>query len=159
MILKPDLNLKNIFELDTQTLKNMGIKALFLDLDSTVMVSKSGIFCEKMMNWFEEMRKEFYIAIVTNNKNPDYLKCVKNAIDFKVIENASKPSTKKMKILIKQLFMKPEEVVMIGDRPLTDILVGKLCKTKTILVGSINENENALTKFVRKLERLTICPT
>ena len=159
MILKPDLNLKNIFELDTQTLKNIGIKALFLDLDSTVMVSKSGVFCEKMMAWFEEMRKEFYIAIVTNNKNPDYLKCVKNAIDFKVIENAGKPSTKKMKTLIKQLFMKPEEVVMVGDRPLTDILAGKLCRTKTILVGSINENENALTKFVRKLERLTICPT
>lgn len=158
MILKPDLNLKNIFELNTQTLKEMGVKALFLDLDSTVMISKSGIFCDKMMCWFEEMRKDFYIAIITNNKNLDYLKCVKNAVDFKVIENANKPCAKKMKTLIKQLFMKPEEIVMIGDRPLTDILAGKICRTKTILVGSINENENAITKFVRKLERLTICP-
>ena len=54
--------------------------------------------------------------------------------------------------------MQPEHVVVIGDRPLTDILVGKLTGTQTILVGSINENENLPTKFVRFLERLTICP-
>jgi predicted HAD superfamily phosphohydrolase YqeG len=52
--------------------------------------------------------------------------------------------------------IKPVEVVMVGDRPLTDILVGKRLGCKTILVGSINPNENLLTKFVRAVERSTI---
>ena len=52
--------------------------------------------------------------------------------------------------------MKPEEAVMVGDRPLTDILGGKFLGCKTILVGSINPNENLPTKFVRALERSTI---
>jgi len=52
--------------------------------------------------------------------------------------------------------VKPYEAVMIGDRPLTDILAGKLLGCKTILVGSINPNENLPTKFVRALERITI---
>ena len=46
--------------------------------------------------------------------------------------------------------------VMVGDRPLTDILAGKLLGCKTILVGSINPKENLPTKFVRALERSTI---
>ena len=54
--------------------------------------------------------------------------------------------------------MSPKNVVVIGDRPLTDILVGKLAGTKTILVGSINPDENLPTRAVRFLERLTICP-
>ena len=56
------------------------------------------------------------------------------------------------------MYVKPNEAVFVGDRPLTDILAGKLAGTKTILVGSINPNENIATKFVRFLERLTICP-
>ena len=48
------------------------------------------------------------------------------------------------------------ETAFVGDRPLTDILAGKLQGCKTILVGSINPTENLPTKFVRALERSTI---
>ena len=156
MILKPDYNLKNIYEITPQMLLDMKVKAMFIDLDSTTMVSKSGEFTKETLEWFEQFKKDFYMAIVTNNKNPEYTKKAKQSIKFKMVEDAHKPWTKKIKTLIKQLFMEPKDVVIIGDRPLTDILVGKLCGTKTILVGSINEKENTPTKFVRFLERLTI---
>ena len=61
-----------------------------------------------------------------------------------------------MRKYIESIDINPEEAVMIGDRPLTDILAGKLLGCKTILVGSINPNENLPTKFVRTLERSTI---
>ena len=38
MFLKPDYNLKNIYEIDFTELKQQGIKCLMFDLDSTVMV-------------------------------------------------------------------------------------------------------------------------
>lgn len=158
MILRPDKNLKNIFEITPEMLMDMGVKAVFLDLDSTVMVSKSGKFDQKTLDWFETLKKDFYLAIVTNNKNPEYTKKAKKAIDFKVIDAANKPFSLKMKHHIKVIGMKPSDVVMVGDRPLTDILAGKLFGTKTILVGSINDNENTPTKAVRFLERLTILP-
>ena len=156
MIIKPDYNLKNIYEITPKMLLDMGIKAIFLDLDSTIMVSKSGKFTPKTMEWFEKLKKDFYIAIVTNNKNTDYTKLTKKAIPFKVVECANKPNPKKVKELIRLISVKPKEVVMVGDRPLTDILVGKFAGTKTILVGSINDNENMPTKIVRALERSVI---
>ena len=91
-----------------------------------------------------------------HNKNPEYTKLTKKAIPFKVVECANKPNPKKVKELIRLISVKPKEVVMVGDRPLTDILVGKFAGTKTILVGSINDNENMPTKIVRALERSVI---
>lgn len=154
MLLKPDFNLKNIYEIDLQVLKNMGIKAMFFDLDSTIMVSKSGEYHEKTEKWLAEVDKDFFIAVISNNKKCEYLEKVQSISNFQIIGNAKKPSTKAMKKLLSKICIKPSEVVIVGDRPLTDILAGKLLGAKTILVGSINaENEGIIVRFVRWLER------
>ncbi len=157
MFIKPDYNLKNIYELPIQELKDANIKAILLDLDSTVMVSKSGKYLPETLKWFEEVKKDFKLAIVTNNNNPNYLKMVHESTDFPVITDAKKPKTNGIDEALKILGVKREEAIMVGDRPLTDILAGKNAKMKTALVGSINaENEDFLVKFVRNLERITI---
>lgn len=154
MQLKPDFNLKNIYEIDLNLLKNLGIKAIFFDLDSTIMVSKSGCYSPEADAWLKTVKEDFFVAVISNNKNKCYLEKVRSVSNFQIIGNAGKPSTKAMRELLAENNMLPEEVVIVGDRPLTDILAGKLLGSKTILVGSINhENECALTRFVRWLER------
>ena len=44
MLLKPEFNLESIYDIDIIELKKRGIRALFFDLDSTLMKSKSGTF-------------------------------------------------------------------------------------------------------------------
>ncbi|MBR2525452.1 YqeG family HAD IIIA-type phosphatase [bacterium] len=158
MILRPDKNLKDIYEITPQMLKDMGIKAILLDLDSTTMQSKTGVFTRETLEWFEQFKKDFYMAIVTNNHKQEYIEKVNLGAPCKVYWGAHKPLPKTLKTIIKGLFMDSKSVVVVGDRPLTDILAGKLAGTKTILVGSINKHENILVKFVRFIERLTICP-
>lgn len=157
MFIKPDYNVKKIYDIPVEDLKNQGIKALLLDLDSTVMVSKTGKYLPETLKWFEEMSKDFKLAIVSNNKNPEYLTKVKNATPFLVIGDACKPKTKGIFEALNQLGVNSDEAVMVGDRPLTDILAGKFAKTKTILVQSISyEQESLLVHFVRWLERLSV---
>lgn len=154
MFLKPDFNLKNIYEIDLNKLKEIGIKAIFFDLDSTIMVSKSGEYLEKTEKWLEEVDKDFFIAVISNNKKCEYLEKVQSVSNFQIIGNANKPSTKAMKNLLHKISIQPTEVVIVGDRPLTDILAGKRLGAKTILVDSINaHNEGPATRFVRWLER------
>lgn len=154
MLLRPDFCLNDIYEIDLGLLKEQGIKAIFFDLDSTIMVSKSGEYHEKTEKWLEVVSKDFFIAVVSNNKKIEYLEKVQNISNFPVIGNAKKPSTKAMRDLLFQINIIPDEVVVVGDRPLTDIFAGKLLGAKTILVGSINaENEGKATRFVRWLER------
>lgn len=156
MFIKPDYNLKNIYEIDFKELKSMGIKCLMFDLDSTVMRSKSANFDIKTIEWFNSFIKDFEVAIISNNKNRQYIENASKLAPCRVIGRANKPNPKVAKQYLDELGINPSEAVMIGDRPLTDILVGKFLGCKTILVGSINPNENIPTKLIRALERSTI---
>ena len=156
MILRPNKILKNIYEITPEMLKEMGIHAMLLDLDSTVMQSKTGEFTKETLEWFEQFKKDFYLAIVSNNHNEEYIEKVMAQAPCKVYFKAKKPFSRTIQNIVKGLFMEPKNVVMVGDRPLTDILAGKLAGIRTILVGSINPKENLLVRTVRFIERLTI---
>ncbi len=156
MFLKPDYNLKNIYEIDFEELKSQGVKCIMFDLDSTVMVSKSADFLPETVEWFNSFLRDFEVAIISNNKNDEYIKNASRLAPCQVIGRANKPNPKVMKSYLDSIGVEPGSAVMVGDRPLTDILAGKLLGCKTILVGSINPKENLPTKFVRALERSTI---
>ena len=57
MFLKPDYNLKNIYEIDFTELKNQGVQCVMFDLDSTTMVSKSAAFLPETVEWFNTFIK------------------------------------------------------------------------------------------------------
>lgn len=154
MLLKPDFNLKSIYEIDLELLNQMGVKAIFFDLDSTIMVSKSGKYHEKTEEWLKKVDETFFVAVISNNKKHEYLKKVRSVSSFLVLGDAKKPSTKVMKKLLAKINIEPHEVAIVGDRPLTDILAGKRLGAKTILVDSINaHNEGRATRVVRWIER------
>ena len=156
MFLKPDYNLDSIYDIDFVELKRQGIKCVMFDLDSTVMVSKSATFLPETIAWFNTFIKDFEVAIISNNPNKNYIESVSKIAPCKVIGKANKPNPEIAREYLKSVNVEPSFSVMVGDRPLTDILVGKRLGCKTILVGSINTKEGILTKFVRALERVTI---
>ena len=156
MFLKPDYNLKNIYEINFEELKQQGIKCLMFDLDSTVMVSKSADFLPETIKWFNTFLNDFEVAIISNNKSEEYILNASKLAPCKVIGHANKPNPAVMRKYLQSVNIQPQNAVMIGDRPLTDILAGKLLGCKTILVGSINPVENLPTRLVRALERSTI---
>ena len=70
---------------------------------------------------------------------------------------AAKPKTEFVKKFLDEHGLKVEDCVLVGDRPLTDILCGKNLGCRTILVDSITaDSEAKIVRFVRALERLTI---
>lgn len=156
MFIKPDYNLNNVYEIDFNELKQKGIKCIMFDLDSTVMMSKSAVFLPETINWFNTFIKDFEVAILSNNKNKNYIENASKLAPCKVIGHANKPNPEVAQAYLDSIGVNPKNAVMVGDRPLTDILVGKRLGCKTILVGSINPNENWPTKLVRALERSTI---
>lgn len=157
MILKPDYNVVSLFDIDFKEIKALGVNALLFDLDSTVMPSKSGEYPIAVKELLNELKQNFVVAIISNNKNKDYIEKVQAMSAFPVIGHANKPSPKVMREFLKSVNISPAETVVIGDRPLTDVLAGKLLGAKTILVDSITKDtENKPTRIVRKLERLVI---
>ncbi len=157
MFLKPDYNLKNIYAIDLEELKSKGIKALLFDLDSTLMASKTGFYEEKTMEWLNKVRKDFFVAVVSNNYNPVYMEKVREVTDFPIVFEAKKPDIAITENFMKNYNLTAEATAFVGDRPLTDILCGKRLGCTTILVDSISaDREKPIVRFVRGLERLTI---
>lgn len=157
MRLKPDYNLKSIYEIDLETLKSNGIKLIMFDLDSTLMVSKSCKYLPETTEWLNKVKQDFKIVVVSNNNKSNYIQEVQQQSDFDVLGSCAKPATKVIENYLESQNITKGECVIVGDRPLTDILCGKRLGCQTILVGSINaKNEGVPTRFVRWLERLTI---
>ena len=157
MFIKPDYNLKSIYDIDLEELKSLGVEALLFDLDSTLMASKSGFYSAEVLEWLGKVRKDFFIAVVSNNKNPDYIEKVKKASDFPLLFNAAKPETKFVTEFLKKHNVEASKSALVGDRPWTDVLCGKRLGCKTILVDSITaDSEKKIVRFVRALERITV---
>lgn len=157
MFIKPDYNLKNIYEINLEELKKQGINALLFDLDSTLMGSKTGYYTEETLNWLEKVKQDFFVGVVSNNNNPVYIEKVTACSDFPVVFEAHKPDIKVAKNFMEKHNIKSETTCFIGDRPLTDVLCGKNLGCKTILVDSITADiEKPIVRFARKLERCFI---
>lgn len=157
MFIKPNFNLESIYDIDIAELKSIGIKGLFFDLDSTLMKSKSGKFSFQTLQFLNDLRTNFIIAIISNNSNMEYIKKAKSQIDIPIYARAKKPNTRILLKACRELNLQPEQVAMIGDRPLSDILGGINANMTTILVDSISKSEeNFIVRFARFIERLTI---
>ena len=157
MFLKPDYNLKSIYDINLEELKTKGITALLFDLDSTLMASKSGCYDAKTLDWLNNVRKDFFIAVISNNHNPAYMEKVKKVSDFPLVFEAKKPDIKAAKNFMDSNKLTASTTAFVGDRPLTDVLCGKKLGCTTILVDSISaDREKPIVRFARKLERCTI---
>ena len=155
MILKADYEAKTVFEINYDQLKESGIKVIAFDLDSTVMKSKSGEFSKETLELFKNLKRDFKLLIISNNNNLEYISKAAKQIDFPLIGPAKKPATSISKAFLKENGINIKEMAMVGDRPLTDILFGKLLGCKTILVDSISwQEEKPIVRLVRKIERL-----
>ena len=157
MFLKPDKNLKSIYDINLEELKQNGVKAMLFDLDSTIMASKSAHYTDEMRQWLNIVRENFFMAVVSNNNNEEYIAKVRAISDFPLLFGACKPKTGPVREFLKKHNVDAKDCVIVGDRPLTDILCGKILGCKTILVDSITAStESKLVRFVRRLERCSI---
>ena len=157
MLVKPDYNVESLEDIDFDALKSEGKSVLMFDLDSTLMPSKSGDYLPKTKELLKKLQQDFTVVVLSNNTNQNYIDKVRSVTDFEVISHARKPDTKVMLEYLNRIGKSGDEAVMIGDRPLTDILCGQNANVTTILVDSITKDtEHKIVRFVRFLERLFV---
>ncbi len=147
----------DITDIDLDRLKKDGLKGIILDLDSTLIAPKAGVLTDEAAAWLDRARAHFKLAVVSNNTKADYVKKVAVHLAIPVIGEAAKPSRRALRKALKLLDLKAEEAVLVGDRPLTDVLGGHRAGMKTILVEPLKTMREAyLVRMIRKIERWCI---
>jgi uncharacterized protein len=158
MFLRPTYVINgDITDIDLDQLKRDGLKGIILDLDSTLIAPKAGVLTEEAAAWLNRARAHFKLAVVSNNTRADYVEKVAAHLAIPVIGEAAKPSRRALRKALKLLDLKAEEAVLVGDRPLTDVLGGHRAGMKTILVEPLKSMKEAyLVRMIRKIERWCI---
>jgi HAD superfamily phosphatase (TIGR01668 family) len=159
MRLKPTYIVERVTDINLEDLKNEQIKGLIFDLDNTLMPPKTGDYPQDIFQWLMSIKNDFKIVILSNNPEKDYVQKAGEIVGCLAYEKAGKPRKKAAVQALKDIELLPEQVAMVGDRPLTDIWVGQRLGMVTILVDPIMKKEEIeIIKFLRKLERLFVSP-
>jgi uncharacterized protein len=147
----------DITDINLDQLKKDGLKGIILDLDSTLIAPKAGALTVEAAEWLTRARAQFKIAVVSNNTRADYVQKVATLLAMPVIGEAGKPRRSGLRKALQMLDLKAEEAVLVGDRPLTDVLGGQRAGMKTILVEPLKTmKELPIIRILRKIERWCI---
>ncbi len=135
-MIKANMYVKSILDIDVEKLKENNIQAIILDIDDTLM-TYGGKILEGASDWIKEIKlNNIDICLLSNNFSQKRMEKVKQTLDIeKGIRFACKPlniGLSKAKYLLED-----KKIAIIGDSTYTDILCAKLNKIFCIKTESI----------------------
>jgi uncharacterized protein len=149
---KADMYQKDIYSINYNKLKDIGIKVLLFDLDNTIIERGNYIVEKRLKELFNSLKKSFKVIIISNTWNRDKIEKIANDLGLDYIMNARKPflsGYKKARLLSNE---KNNHICMIGDQLLTDIFGAKRMGYYCCLVDPIKKKELIFTRFNRIIE-------
>ena len=149
----PDMYVMNIYEINYEKLKSMGIKCLLFDLDNTIAPYSKTEPDKKLKEFIHKLERNFKVIILSNS-GKKRLKPFKEGLNVDVAFKSKKPFSKKYKKIMKMYHFKTNEMACIGDQLMTDILGGNKLDIYTILVERISKYERFPTKINRFFEKI-----
>ena len=149
----PDIYQKNIYDIDYDKLKKMGIKCLLFDLDNTLVPVNSDVPSKKVKELFNFLGESFKVIIISNS-NKKRLIPFKESLNVDVAASAHKPSKRKYLKIMEMYKYKEHEVAAIGDQLLTDIYGANRVGITSILINPIGDYELIWTKINRLIEKI-----
>ncbi|NSL50253.1 YqeG family HAD IIIA-type phosphatase [Calidifontibacillus erzurumensis] len=152
----PDEHVNSIFEITPEKLKERGIKGIITDLDNTLVEWDRPEATPKIKEWFQKMKESGIIITIVSNNNENRVKQFSGPLDIQYIYEAKKPMGRAFRKALKDMKLKKEEVVVIGDQLLTDVLGGNRSGMHTILVVPVAQSDGFFTRINRRIERLIL---
>lgn len=149
----PDQHVKSIFDITPESLKAKGVKGIITDLDNTLVEWDRPYATPMLIEWFDHMRKNEILVTIVSNNNENRVRAFSDPLQIPFIFQARKPMSRAFYKALKQMGLRKEETVVIGDQLLTDVLGGNRGGFHTILVVPVAQTDGFVTRFNRKVER------
>lgn len=142
-LIKPNIELKDITELTSEKIDEInriyGIEGIILDIDETLRKDMQQIpKCNQ--EWINMAKQRIKIIVLSNGIDKSIEEYFKTK-GIKYIGFAHKPIKKNFIKACKDLNLKPEQVLVIGDQTIEDVYGGKRNNMKTARVKSVLDEE------------------
>jgi HAD superfamily phosphatase (TIGR01668 family) len=150
--LRPNLTVQNLEDVDCLGLWTLGIRALLMDLDNTLVSWNAHELEPETRNWLEHAQKSGLALCMVSNATSERLSKVLAGLDIPFVHEARKPRRSGFRRGLKLLGVDPSESAIIGDQLFTDVLGGNRLGLFTIFVSHYGAAEQWWMKGVRRLE-------
>lgn len=152
-LLKPDLRVSGVWEIDLDDLLARGISGIILDIDNTLAPWGSYDIPGPVREWIEEAKaRGFHLCILTNNygARADWFS---RELDVGAVRGWVKPWAWGYRRAMRKLGTDADSTVMVGDQLFTDIRGANRLGIYSVLVLPLSDRELPHTRFKRTLER------
>lgn len=148
----------SINDINYDELKKQGIKALFFDLDNTIIPYDINVIPKEMEDLLHKLNEDFKVLVISNSRYKRVSTACQNLKNIPFVKFARKPLKFGFKKALKKVGVKKEEVCVIGDQMMTDILGARRMKFKhAILVKPVKQRtDHIFTRTNRKIENIFI---
>jgi len=154
-LLKPDMFMGSVAEVDLDDLERRGIQGLLLDIDNTLVAWRKCNVPVDIREWIEEAhRRGFKMCLTSNTRNNRRLERLAGELKMSFVRGVVKPRRGGFAKAMGIIGTVQSNTAVIGDQVFTDVLGGNRAGLFTILVKPLNKREFLGTKVSRLAERL-----
>ncbi len=133
----PHVFLPDVTHITPALLQGLGVRALLLDIDGTLMQTRDAMPARPVLDWMDAMKQAgVTLYILSNNKHHDRVKAFAEAVDLPWQHLAKKPGLKGFRQAAARLGLQPGQLAMVGDQIFTDMWGARRFGCKGILVES-----------------------
>ncbi|AWM73916.1 YqeG family HAD IIIA-type phosphatase [Lactobacillus apis] len=154
MLFRPRYTIDTIYHLDTDVLQQMSVKAVFSDLDNTLLAWNEFETAKKMDELNQRLAKAGIKLVVISNNNAERIGKVLNPYQIDFVAKSRKPLPFAITKKREQLGLAKDQVMMVGDQLITDIQAGNLAGVESVLVKPLVETDKWNTRINRFLEKI-----
>lgn len=141
----------SLYEVELDFFAKLGIKTLLLDLDNTLAPYTEAVPSEKTKALIDGFKKAGLLPIVTSNNRGGRVKTFCDALGIECACLMAKPFSFKIRRLLKEKGLSPEETMLIGDQIETDVKAGNGAHVRVLLTEPLDTSHEPFTTVINRI--------
>lgn len=154
MLIKPDVKLNRITDINLELLKRLGIKVLLLDVDNTLSTHHGQNLVDGLLEWIDAMKSNGISLLILSNSKERRVKPFAAKIGLDYISLGLKPLPFKFFKALRRLNAKKKQTALVGDQLFTDSLGAHLAGVRSIILNPILPEPMLSFKIRRFFEKI-----
>ena len=138
---------KNVYEIDIDFYKKIGVDTMICDLDNTLEAFYTLHPSEKAVEFINKLKENNIRVIIISNNKKKRVEPYSKDLNCDFMYSTRKPLIYKGKKFIKKFNIIPEKTIYIGDQVFTDVVFANRLRVRSILCDNLVERDQFFTKF------------
>jgi HAD superfamily phosphatase (TIGR01668 family) len=148
---------ESVLDLGVDRLRELGLDAVLLDVDSTLKSYRSDAIDAEVAAWLDSLRAAGIGMCLLSNGRGRRIGRFAEGLKLPFVAKACKPLPFGCRRATRTMGFAPQRTAMVGDQLFADVIAGRLAGLLTVLVRPIRpEEELWFTRMKRPLERLIL---